>query len=58
MINLESEDKKHLIATLKDVDELKNESSRLVMLQNAGLEKIAFHIDFSSDPFMALHSDE
>lgn len=54
MITLELEDKKQLIAALKDVDELKNESSRLGMLRNAGLEKIASNIDLSGAPFIAI----
>jgi V8-like Glu-specific endopeptidase len=54
MVNLEPEDRKQLIAALRDVDELKNESSRLLMLNNAGLEKVATNIDLSGAPFVAI----
>ncbi|MDY6805071.1 MAG: trypsin-like peptidase domain-containing protein [Cyanobacteriota bacterium] len=54
MVKLEPEDRKQLIAALKDVDELKNERSRLETLRNSGLEKIATNIDLSGAPSIAI----
>ncbi|NER37562.1 MAG: trypsin-like peptidase domain-containing protein [Oscillatoria sp. SIO1A7] len=54
MIYLEPEDRKQLIAVLKDLDELKTENSRLLMLKTAGLEEIASNIDLSGSAFIAV----
>ena len=53
-MHLEKEDRQQLITFLKDLDELKNEKSRLLMLKTAGLEEIATNIDVSGSPFIAV----
>lgn len=57
MINLEPEDRKQLIAALKEVDMLKSEDRRLVMLDSdRELNKIASQIDVSGTTFVAINN--
>ncbi|MDY6805070.1 MAG: hypothetical protein SXA11_14860 [Cyanobacteriota bacterium] len=54
MINLAAEDRKQLIAVLKDIPELATERGRRLILELAGLEKLAPYIDFSGSAFLAV----